>query len=169
MLVKIDPSLREHVIETKQGYKLMYCKLNKVVYGTLLGAILFYKKLVTQLHEWNFIMKLYDACTWDKIVNDKQLTIQYFIDDFHISSVDMKAINNMVLDLNNEFKTKFNKLTICKGKVHDYLGINIDYSNDRYVKFTMYEFIEDILKEARVDINGSYPWPADSKFFDVDH
>ena len=52
--------------------------------------------------------------------------------------------------------------------VHDYLGINIDYSNDWYVKFTMYDFIEDVLKEARGEMNGTSPWPADSKLFNVD-
>ena len=40
-------------------------------------------------------------------------------------------------------------------KVHDYLGINIDYSNNCYVKFTTYNFIEDVLKEAREDMNGT--------------
>lgn len=29
------------------------------------------------------------------------------------------------------------------------VSVDIDYSNDRYVKFTMYDFIEDVLKEAR--------------------
>ena len=55
-----------------------------------------------------------------------------------------------------------------KGKVHDYLGINIDYSNNNYVKFTMYDFLEDVLEEAREDMNGRYKWPANSKLFDVD-
>ena len=168
MLVEIDPSLRRHVITTRRGYKLMYGKLNKAVYGTLLGSILFYKKLATQLHKWDFIMNPYDACTWNKMVNGKQLTIQYFIDDLHISCVDGKAIDNLVHNLNDKFKMKFKELTVCKGKVHDYLGINIDYSNDRYVKFTMYNFIKDVLKEARGDMNGTSPWPADGKLFSVD-
>ena len=67
-----------------------------------------------------------------------------------------------------KFKTKFNKLTVCKDKVHDYLGVNIDYSNADYVKFTMYEFIEDVIKEARKDMNGTLPWPTDSKLFNMD-
>ena len=56
----------------------------------------------------------------------------------------------MITDLNDMFKTKFNKLLVCKGKVHNYSGINIDYTNKKYVKFTIYEFIKDILKEARI-------------------
>ena len=57
---------------------------------------------------------------------------------------------------------------MCKGKFHDYLGINIDYSNDEYVKFTMYDFIEDVLKEARDDMNRLSPWTLDNKLFNVD-
>ena len=44
----------------------------------------------------------------------------------------------------------------------------IDYSNEDYVKFTMYNFIEDVLKEAKDDMNRLLPWPADSKLFTVD-
>ena len=168
MLVEIDPSLKQHVITTRQGYKLMYGKLNKAVYGTLLGSILFYEKLATQLLEWDFTMNPYDACTWNKMVNGKQLMIQYFIDNLHISCVDRKAIDNLLHNLNDKFKTKFKELTVCKGKVHDHLGINIDYSNNRYVKFTMYNFIKDVLKEAREDMNGTFLWPADGKLFSVD-
>ena len=52
MLLKINPTLKEHII-AKGNHKLMYGKLDKAVYGTLLGAILFYKMLATQLHEWD--------------------------------------------------------------------------------------------------------------------
>ena len=90
-------------------------------------------------------MNPYDACTWNKMVNGKQLTIQFFVDDLHIISVDGKAIDNLVHNLNEKFKMKFNKLTVCKGKVHNYLSVNIDYSNKDYVKFTMYNFIDDLL------------------------
>ena len=34
------------------------------------------------------------------------------------------------------------------GKVHEYVGMNLDWSNDSYIKITMYDFLEDILKEV---------------------
>ena len=46
MLVEINPNLKQYMINRK-GYKLMYGKLDKAVYGTLLGAILVYEKLAT--------------------------------------------------------------------------------------------------------------------------
>ena len=59
-----------------------------------------------------------------------------------MSSVNGKAIKKLVNDLNYKFKTRFNKLSVFKGNMHDYLGINIDYTNKDYVKLTMYNFIE---------------------------
>ena len=47
MLCEIDSSLKKHVVYSKNGQKYMYGKLNKAMYGTLLGAILFYEKLAT--------------------------------------------------------------------------------------------------------------------------
>ena len=53
----------------------MFGKLDKAVYDTLLGAILFYEKLAVQLHKWGYIMNPYDACTFNKMVNGKQITV----------------------------------------------------------------------------------------------
>lgn len=66
----------------------------------------------------------------------------------------MGKIDKLIEDLNNKFRTNFQELAVNKGKVHDYLGINIDYSNNNYVKFTMYDFLEDVLEEIREDMNG---------------
>ena len=146
----------------------MFGKLDKAVYGTLLGAIVFYEKLAVQLHKWGYIMNPYNACTFNKMVNGKQIRVQFFVDNLHISCENMDTIDGLIKDLNQKFKTNFQELAVTKGKVHDYLGINIDYSNNNYVKFTMYDFLEDVLSEARPDMKGRSKWPANAKLFDVD-
>ena len=80
----------------------------------------------------------------------------------------MNTIDGLIKDLNKKFKTNFQELVVTKGKVCDYLGINIDYNNKEYVKFTMYIFLEDVLDKARPDMNGQSKWPANAKLFDVD-
>ena len=97
------------------------------------------------------------------MVDGKQITIQFFIDDLHISCERMEEIDKLIDDLNEKFRTNFQQLAVNKGKVHDYLGINIDYTNSDYVKFTMYDFLEDVLEEARSDMKGTSKWPANSK------
>ena len=96
------------------------------------------------------------------MIDDNQLTVQLFIDDLHISCVHGKAINKLVCDLNNKFKTKVNELSICKAIFYNYSEINIDYTSENYMKFTMCNFIEDVPKETREDINGMFSWPANS-------
>ena len=80
----------------------------------------------------------------------------------------MDATDGLIKDLNKKFKTNFQELAVTKGKIHDYIGINIDYSNNKYVKFTMYNFLEDVLSEAQPDMNGQSKWPANAKLFNVD-
>jgi hypothetical protein len=53
----------------------MIGKLSKAIYGTLLGARLFYNKLRGLLEDRDFIINDYDECTFNKMVNGKQLTV----------------------------------------------------------------------------------------------
>ena len=38
-------------------------------------------------------------------------------------------------------------LTVTRGKVHEYLGMTIDYSEEGKVEFTMYDYIDDLLEK----------------------
>ena len=75
----------------------MFGKLDKTVYSTLLGAILFYEKLAVQLHKWGYIMNPYDACTFNKMVNDKQITVYFFVDDLHINCKNLERRLNKTI------------------------------------------------------------------------
>jgi hypothetical protein len=44
MICDIDPKHNDNVVHGKNGRKYVYAKLTKAVYGTLLGAILFYTR-----------------------------------------------------------------------------------------------------------------------------
>ena len=76
MLCGINPSYRNKVMRTKdKKRKFIFGALVKAVYGTLLGAIIFYKKLSNHLIRHGFEMNEYDICTFSKIVNGEQLTV----------------------------------------------------------------------------------------------
>lgn len=51
MLCEINPSLKENIFDIKSRSKLMYGWLQKVVYDILLGMILLYNQLTSQLIE----------------------------------------------------------------------------------------------------------------------
>ena len=102
------------------------------------------------------------------MVNGNQLTINFFNNYFHSFKCE-QDVRDLIHNLNQAFKTNFKELIIHKGKVHDYLGINIDYTRKDYVKFTMYNFIEDVLKEAVEDMNSTAVTPASNNMFEIDN
>ena len=61
----------------------------------------------------------------NKLVNDKQMTVFWHVDDLKVSHIDENE--------NTKFakwtKTIYGeKLTIHRGKIHDYLGMDMDWS-----------------------------------------
>ena len=112
-----------------------------------------------------------DLCTFNKTEDGHQITIQFHVDDLKLSCFEEELLKKYVDKINKRFKTKFQELTITTGDIHEYLGMTIDYSHrdERYVKLTMYDFLEDILKEVdeKGDMNGECVTPAQDNLFTV--
>ena len=70
MICEINPSYHKNIIWSKDcKKKLLYGRLVKAVYGTLLGAIIFCNKLFKHLTDHGFTQNKYDMCTFNKMVN----------------------------------------------------------------------------------------------------
>jgi hypothetical protein len=168
MICDIDSKYSNNIVYGRNGKKFIYAKLTKAVYGTLLGAILFYEKLSKQLEDWGYEPNCYDRCTFNKMIDGNQVTIQFHVDDIKISHVKQSVIDSVLDDLNRTFGTTKKPLAATTGMIHDYLGITIDYSEIDKVKFTMYDYLEDIINEMPDDMNGTSPTPATDRLFDVE-
>ena len=83
-----------------------------------------------------------------KRTNDKQITIQFFVDDLKVSHVDEEVIKKKIEKINDKFRTKTQQLNVTKGNVDDYIGLTLDYSHDSYIKITKYDFLQDVLHEV---------------------
>ena len=105
----------------------MFAKTNKAIYGTLKAALLFWESLKSQQEEWGFKQNPYDPCTMNKMVNGKQATIVWHVDDLKISHVDKDVVKDILAKLNTEFR-KTSSLATTRGLVHEYLGMTLDYS-----------------------------------------
>jgi hypothetical protein len=62
----------------------MYVELLKALYGTVRAARLFWEKLTGKLQEWGFTPNPYHPCVMNKIVEGKQLTVAWHVDDLNI-------------------------------------------------------------------------------------
>ena len=92
-----------------------------------------------------FEMNDYDKCTFNKMINGKQCTIQFHVDDPKLSHLQQQELDNIINHLNNIFGSEGELLAASYGKIHEYLGMTIDWSVDWKFIFTMYDYLEDIL------------------------
>ena len=123
---------------------MLYAKANKAIYGTLKAALLFWENLSGKLQEWGFEINPYDKCTANKIINGKQCTINWHVDDLMISHVEPDVVIGILERLNEAYGT-ISPLTETRGNIHEYVGMVIDYSESGKVKFTMRDYLEDII------------------------
>ena len=164
LLLAIDPEKYSPcMFKSDKGGATIFTKANKAIYGTLRAALLFWQKLSSKLHDWDFIDNPYDNCTVNKMVNGSQATIVWHVDDLKISHKDPAVVDGIIEDLRLEF-AKQAPLTVRRKKVHEYLGMTIDYSTEHKVKFTMFDYLEDIIanlpNELRTNRNTTSPAAA---------
>ena len=128
LIVKLEPSLyRKFVWKNKHGKPMLYVKLKKALYGTLQAALLFWRLLSDTLVEWGFKLNDYDKCVANKIINGRQCTIIWHVDDLKISHVEKRVVDHIIDKLNRKFG-EYSPLSTSTGKKLDYLGMTLDYS-----------------------------------------
>ena len=157
MICEIDPSYHDKIISSKdRKQKFLYVGLIKAVYGTLLGAIIFYNKLSKYLTDHGYAQNEYDMCTFNKIVNGG------------VSHKDQAVLEDFLDELRSELGQE-GELKENKGLMLEYLDITIDYLIAGKVVFTMFDYLEDVIIEAADDLKNSRSYyPRNNQLFKVD-
>jgi hypothetical protein len=152
----------------ENGKQVIYVKLQKALYGTLQAALLFWENLTEFLltTELGFTLNLYDSCVVNKMIDSKQCTIIWQVDNLKLSHVKQSVLEDIADKLNTKYGQE-TPLAMHHGKIHDYLGMTIDYSEDGKVEFMMTDYVQGILDEAPDDMNGFAVTPAASNLFAV--
>jgi hypothetical protein len=165
LMVTIDPVLYgPYMITTARGEKLLYVKMLKAMYGLMRAALLFYLKLRSDLEEYGFVMNEYDPCVGNKMVGGKQMTVTWHVDDLKASHVDELELTKLVMFLGKKYGEK---ITVHRGDMHDYLGMDMDYSEKGIVKLSMLKHLEKIFSDFPEDIGRASSSPASEHLFQV--
>lgn len=165
-LLEIDSEMYAPFVTYEGKEKVLYVELLKALYGTLRAARLFWEKLSGQLQEWGFEPNPYDSCVVNKMINGKQCTIAWHVDDLKISHVDSKVVDH-IIDLMDEEFGKETPLTKSRGKVHEYLGMKFDFDRDGAVTVDMSDYVKTIIADMPDGMVGKAPTPAANHLFDV--
>jgi hypothetical protein len=159
LLTKVDPILYEKYIVNEKGNPVLYVKRLKASYGTLQASMLFWKDLTGHLVEWGFETNPYDWCVANKMIYGKQCTIVWHVYDLKISYVSMEAIEGALAMLNDRYGKK-KPLVTTRSKLHEYLGMTLDFSVDGKVGVIMKDYIEEMCVELEEEMGGITATPA---------
>jgi hypothetical protein len=114
----------EQYITYENGKKVMYLQLLKALYGCVKLSLLWYELFTGTLQGLGFKLKEYDLCVANKMINRKQCTMTWYVDDIKISHMDPGVVTETI----RKIEERFGKMTVARGKSHVFLGIQIDYN-----------------------------------------
>ena len=115
-----------------------------------------------------FVTNPYDWRVANKQMSGKQCTIIWHVDDLKISHVDSKVIDGIIESLNDEYG-KVGEMMVRRGKVHDYLGMTLDFSEDKEFIVNMEAYLDETLKDLPADMYGKVSTPAANYLFHTRH
>ena len=87
----------------------------------------------------------------NKIVDGAQLTAVWHVDDLKVSHVDAGVVTRMFVWLQKTYECLFDNglgaMKLKRGKIHEYLGMQLDFSVAGQVKITMFDCIQEMLED----------------------
>ena len=159
----VNPEYKKFV-KVVNGKKLLYLRVLRAIYGCIESALLWYNLFSTTLKkDMGFILNPYDKCVANKVIDGKQMTIVWFVDDCKVSHVDPEAVTKVV----NKLKKHFGELKTTRGKTHTFLGINFTITEQRTVELEMIDQLKEAIESFGEVISTTAVTPAKSYLFSV--
>jgi hypothetical protein len=149
ILCEMDPGYIEYVV-MEGNQKVLYVHVLMAIYGLLVSAILFYKKLVGDLTKYGFKINPYDPCVANKMVQEKQMTVSWHVDDLKISHEETKIVDSFLEWIKKTYGS-IGEVKTTRGKIHDYLGMKLDYTVKGQVSIDMVGYIESMVSNFPKD------------------
>ena len=98
ILDSLAPALYGPYVTTNtKGQQVLIVECLNAVYGTMVAALLYYKKFVKSLTKKGFKLNPYDGFVANKIVKGKQLTMCFHVDDCKILHISTKVVDDTIV------------------------------------------------------------------------
>jgi hypothetical protein len=148
LLLEIAPqAYGDYICVDKKGIPVILAECWNAIYGTMIAGLLYYNKLGGTLGRLGFEPNPYEPCVHNRIVNGKQQTVCFHVDDLK-SSGQAKTNDALVLELRPEYEhiqeDGTGKMTVHQGKVHEYLGMTLDYSTPGVCEVSMKKYTQEM-------------------------
>ena len=161
-MCEADPRYRDYICY-ENGIKTIYLKLLRALYGCIESALLWYELFTSKLSTMGFSINPYDKCAANKMVNGKQCSVVWYVDDVKVSHVDRSVVKEVIKDLGDTF----GKVNPVFGNTQEYLGMKIKIDDDRNLHIDMRDQVSEIIQDFSENISGSVSTPANRFLMDV--
>ena len=123
----------------ENGKQVLYLRLKKALYGCMQSAILWYDTFKGCIEELGFEINKHDKCVANMMVDGKQCTICWYIDDTKISHVDPKVVDQII----SKIEDRFGKMTVTCCKAHNFVGMDLKFKDNDTVEILVQEYIKE--------------------------
>eukprot|EP00978_Attheya_sp_CCMP212_P005488 scaffold12295_cov58-Attheya_sp.AAC.1 len=150
-------------IEIDQSGEKIVMKIRGVLalYRMLVASLLYYKKFVKDIKSIGFILNPYDPCVVNRMIEGKQHTLTWHIDDIKLSHVDSKVNDKFLAWLETNYgEDGIGSVKTTRGKKDDYLAMVLDFSKKGKLVLDMCDYVKGMVKEAVAEslAMSSSPW-----------
>jgi hypothetical protein len=150
-LVQAAPTVYgQFVTKDKKGDSVLLVECWNAIYGTMIAGLLYYRKFAESLTTKGYVANVYDPCVWNKMVKGNQSTICFHVDDCKISHVSAKVNDDTIKWLRRDYESIFTdgsgEMKVARGKVHKYLGMQLDFATPGVVIISMFDYVDDVIK-----------------------
>ena len=164
LMIRTDPLYKRFVKVFPSGKKVLMVQLKKAMYGCIKAARLFYENLKKTLLNMGFVLNPYDQCVANREINGSQCTILWHVDDVKISHKDPEVVTKIIKQLEDVYGV----MNVTRGKKHVYVGMTLNYGDDKDVTVDMTGYIKEAIEEFTDDCSKMATTPAALHLFKVD-
>ena len=160
MLVNIDPQEYQDFVRFEGTHKIIYVEMIKALYGMLQLLLLYYKKFCKDLEEIGFEINPYDPCVANRVVNNKQHTITWHVDNLKSSHVDPKVNDKFLSWLKTKYASnKIGEIKAIRGQKHDYLAMTLDFTIPGVLQVDMTQYVSKMIDKFPERLTGNTKCP----------
>jgi hypothetical protein len=153
----------EKFVVYENGVKVLYVLLLKAMYGCVKSALLWYQLFSGTLVDMGFELNPYEPCMANCMIQGKQCTIAWYVDDNKISHVEPGVVTMVI----SKIDSVFDKMTVTRGRDHNLLGMQVHFSDDNKAIINMKTYIIEAIQESLLGIDREATTPAKKNLFDV--
>ena len=169
ILVELSPETYERFLCYENGKPILHVKVLRALYGMIQSSLLCYKKFVRDIKAEGFELNPYDPCVANKMVEGKQLTLTWHVDDVKASHVKKRVIDDFVAWVRKMYED-VTPVKPSRGKRHDHSAMILDFATKGVVKIDMTDCVKRMIQDFKfVSELGTKKatTPASNRLFDV--